>query len=150
MVRADDLGRDVNRLYWETDEPVTRLAARLEVSRGTFYNHLRPRPAGASCASCGARLLFRTRSNRDAGEAHCGECGGEQRIGGGSSAQAAAPTAARASASSRAGDAKPVASRIPRIDDLHPRVDGERTQLLMVAVAAAALGVGLLFYSRRR
>lgn len=152
MVR-DDLGSEVNRLYWDTAEPVTRLAAQLSVSRGTFYNHLRPLAAGAACAVCDARLLFRNRSSRESGEAHCGECGAEQRVtpeprataGGTRSAAPAVPEGGPRRAASLRSAATPAASqKSGRFDDVH------KTRLLIIAVGAAALGLGLLYYSRHR
>lgn len=177
MARHDDLGREVNRLYWDTDEPVTRMAVRLDVSRGTFYNHLRPKPAGSICPTCGARMLYRNRSSRDAGEAHCGECASGTEIkdsretkssramaASGSAAESTATRATpgspskppRSTSGSAASDelgreAALLASRLPDLEAarLHEVYDAHRTQLLIAAVGAAALGLGLLYYSRR-
>lgn len=192
MVSADEMDREVNRLYWKTTEPVTRLAAQLEVSRGTFYNHLRPLPADATCSACGGALLFRTRSSRDSSDAHCGKCGADEHLAGGS-----APAGARSGASTRAAAGKRAAagnrsaaknrsaassgsasgSRKPRAPkeserdapagpaDSASRVasrvataalpgwleeDERRTQLIILAVGTAALGLGILYYSRHR
>lgn len=150
MARADDLGRDVNRLYWETEEPVTRLAEQLSVSRGTFYNHLRPLPAGSPCPSCGAPMLFRNRSSRDSGDASCAECGTEKQLkaaarGGRSTPSATIVGGPRRGASLRSGGLESAVSRVrARFDD------AQKTQLLLLAVGAAALGLGLLYYSRHR
>ena len=160
-MRADELGPEVNRLYWETEEPVTRLAEQLGVSRGTFYNHLEPLPASGRCASCGGALGFRTRSDRDNGAAHCASCEREQTV---KTAARRAPTAARTREArglhvERAAAETPVAAR-----DTHeaalltqraswlqaPDEDRLRTQLIVVAVGAAVLGLGILYYSRRR
>lgn len=184
MVSADELDREVNRLYWKTTEPVTRLATRLEISRGTFYNHLRPLPADATCSACGGRLLFRTRSSRDSGDAHCGDCGADQRLASGtgsapaaanrsagarSAAGARAATGARPAPAGRAAPAarKPRAAEESEEEGAGPRLTGSasriaarvaerlgdderRTQLLVLAVTTAALGLGILYYSRHR
>lgn len=154
-MQADQLRREVNRLYWDTDAPVTRLADELGVSRGTFYNHLDPLPAPGKCRSCGAPLFFGTRSNRDAGEAQCEACGNEQSVqspesGGGRdtrklrvAAAAAAPGATPAAPAS--GVVPPRFAFLSQRDD-----DPVRTQLLAIAVGAAILGLGILYFSRRR
>lgn len=163
-MRPDELGPEVNRLYWETAEPVTRLADQLSVSRGTFYNHLEPLPAGGRCAKCGGALGFRNRSDRDNGIAHCGSCGHEQ-----SAATRGAPRRTPEPARTRQGRTlhvertaaeTPVAARHTREAELlaaretwldRPGVDDPvRTQLLVVAVGAAVLGLGFLYYARRR
>ena len=159
-MQADELGREVNRLYWETDDPVTRLAEGLGVSRGTFYNHLSPLRASGRCASCGGSLFFRTRSERDAGEAHCDSCG---------ATQAASPRAARGAAAreprmlhvERSASDTPVAARDTHeasllaaraswLDAPEVEEDRRRTQLVIIAVGAAVLGLGILYFARRR
>lgn len=152
-VQPDQLDREVNRLYWETDGPVTRLADELGISRGTFYNHLHPLPAPGKCHECGAPLFFRTRSTRDSGEAHCEACGNEQPL----QPQTSAGDARRLriepddddgrAASREAGLLSARASWLAADvrDDDHVR-----TQLLAVAIGAAALGIGILYVTRRR
>lgn len=162
-VRSDQLGREVNRLYWETTEPVTRLAEQLGVSRGTFYNHLQPLPATGRCSACGGALLFGTRSDRDTGTARCGSCGHGQ--------SAARPASRRRAAATGRGETRtlhversaaetPVAgrdtheaallkSRVSWLDTPDDEEDRMRTRLLIVAVGAAVLGLGVLYYSRR-
>ena len=143
-MRAEDLGREVNRLYWGSDEPVTRLAEQLSVSRGTFYNHLRPLPAGAKCAKCGARLLFRNRSSRETGEAFCPECGAEQLVGAAAPEAGADRTASAPRAAALRSARTSITQRVAAFDD------SQKTQLLVIAVGAAAIGLGLLYYSRHR
>jgi len=153
MVRADDLGREVNRLYWATEEPVTRLAAGLGVSRGTFYNYLRPLPARATCSACGGRLLFRNRSDRDAGAAHCGECDRTQATaapGAAAGGQGAGPVTQADGPAGYTREAWLLASRQDAAAVAPPREDSEKTQLLLIAVGAAVFGLGLLIFSRRR
>ena len=165
-MRPDELGREVNRLYWETAEPVTRLADQLGVSRGTFYNHLQPQPVSGRCSSCGGALVYRTRSDRDTGTAHCGSCGNDQAVAkaGGRSRASAAGAAKRESRAlhvERSADETPVAardtheaallaSRVSWLDSPEEEEDRMRTKLIIVAVGAAVLGLGILYYSRRR
>ena len=159
-MQPEELGREVSRLYWETDDPVTRLADGLGVSRGTFYNHLSPLRASGRCAACGGQLFFRTRSERDAGEAHCDSCGATQpataRPARGAAAReprvlhvertaAETPVAAR-----HTHESALLAARASWLDEPEVAEDRLRTQLIFVAVGAAVLGLGILYFSRRR
>ena len=156
-MQPEDLSREVNRLYWETEEPVTRLAEKLGVSRGTFYNHLEPLAADGECESCGGALQFGSRSDRDNGAAQCVDCGQEQAV---------APSGRSAGAQRERGDRVLHSEPVPFAAD-HTREsallaeraglrtgDGSddplRTQLLVVAVGAAVLGLAILFYTHRR
>lgn len=152
MARPDDTSRDVNRLYWQTDDPVTRLATRLQISRGTFYNHVRPLPIDGACASCGGPLAFRTRADRDAGAARCDDCDAEQTV---DSAQASAPKSARSPGAEGGAGAAPRPGRrnaAALVDDLAADASSDelKNRLVTFAVGAAAVGLLLLFYSRRR
>lgn len=153
---ADPLGREVNRLYWKTDEPVTRLAAQLGVSRGTFYNHMQPLPAGSDCPACGGTLFFRTRSNRDAGEATCADCERVESIAAPAPPRSRAPRKGGAGTKARVLRAEPGGPESDVPESRAPLLgwaqadDWRRTQLLAVAVGAAVLGVGILIYSRHR
>lgn len=156
-MQPDQLRREVNRLYWETDAPVTRMADELGVARGTFYNHLDPLPAPGKCRSCGAPLFFRTRSNRDAGDAQCEACGNEQSVQPAESGAGRDVRKLRVSAGTKAGSGADIASHgepgaVPaRFAFLSERDDDSlRTQLILVAVGAAVLGLGVLYFSRRR
>lgn len=161
-MKPDELGPEVNRLYWETEEPVTRLADQLGVSRGTFYNHLQPLPANGRCSACGGALGFRTRSDRESGAAHCGSCGREQSSAPRSARRAGEPRRPREGRAlhvERTAAETPVAARHTREAELlaaratwldRPGDDDPvRTQLLVLAVGAAVLGLGILYYARR-
>lgn len=65
----------VNRIYWETDTPVTAMAEELGISRRTIYDMIEPVPADERCPDCGGELAFPNRSARMAGEAVCQQCG---------------------------------------------------------------------------
>jgi hypothetical protein len=66
---------EANRLYWETETSVGRIADRLGVSRRALYELLDPAVAGGLCPDCGSPLLFQNRLARATGEAQCGSCG---------------------------------------------------------------------------
>lgn len=135
---GDDLTREVNRLYWETEIPVTDLSERLGVSRGTLYNHTQPLPAGAECGRCGGALAYRNRQAREAGEASCVECGAARKVpprpalSRGSSSTAARP---------RSKAAAPASGRAQRIRTAAASADAGD---LAVLFAAITVGVGLI------
>ncbi len=66
---------EANRLYWETDAPVGRIAETLGISRRALYELLERIPADAPCPECGGPVLFANRLARSTGEAQCGVCG---------------------------------------------------------------------------
>ncbi len=148
-MRPEELRREVNRLYWETDGPVTRMAGELGVSRGTFYNHVEPLSAGAGCGACGEPLYFGTRAERDGGDAHCAACGAEERVGPPAEASAGTQEAAAAAGAPSSAPTSRLASRLSWLTSEEDE-DDTRTRLLMIAVGAAVLGLGILYYSRRR
>ena len=68
--------KDVNELYWETDESVAGLARRLGISRSALYAAVQPLPIGALCPECGGALVYTNRSARAAEQAVCPDCKG--------------------------------------------------------------------------
>ncbi len=66
---------EANRLYWETDAPVGRIAETLGISRRALYELLERIPADGPCPECGGPTLFANRLARSTGEAQCGACG---------------------------------------------------------------------------
>jgi len=66
---------EANRLYWETDAPVGRIAETLGISRRALYELLERVPAERPCPECGGPVLFANRLARSTGEAQCGACG---------------------------------------------------------------------------
>jgi hypothetical protein len=108
---------EANRLYWETDDSVSEIAERLEISRRALYDAVEPFSTGSTCDVCGGPLAFENRSARTAGETYCAIC---------------AETGATDS------DESPE----PSIDD----ESGERALLVGgVAVAGAAIGALIAF-----
>jgi hypothetical protein len=65
---------EANRLYWETDDSVSEIAERLEISRRALYEAVDPLPTGDPCTVCGGPLTFENRSARTAGNATCAVC----------------------------------------------------------------------------
>ncbi|HSH46368.1 MAG TPA: hypothetical protein VK966_11045 [Longimicrobiales bacterium] len=75
----DDQSRArANRLYWESEESVGRIADSLGVSRRALYDNIEPVPAGAACPECDGPLLYRNRTAEERGESVCQDCGHEQ------------------------------------------------------------------------
>jgi hypothetical protein len=65
---------EANRLYWETEDSVSEIAERLEISRRALYDAVEPLPTGSACPVCGGPLSFVNRSARTAGETSCAIC----------------------------------------------------------------------------
>lgn len=68
---------ELNRLYWQSDESVSDIADRLDISRRALYDGVEPAPAGVPCPECDGELGFRNRTTAESGEAECAECGHE-------------------------------------------------------------------------
>lgn len=77
----EETRKEINRLYWESEESVSEIGDRLDISRRALYEGIEPRPAGAPCPDCGAELGFRNRTSAENLEAECAECGRELRLG---------------------------------------------------------------------
>lgn len=77
---SEETRREINRLYWESDESVSDIGDRLDISRRALYDGIDPLPAGAPCPECGAGLGFRNRTSAENREAECAECGREVRL----------------------------------------------------------------------
>lgn len=74
------LEEEINRLYWGTDRSVADIAETVGASRRALYDAIHPRPAGATCPSCGGELTFRNRRSVQHREAECAGCGREQEV----------------------------------------------------------------------
>jgi predicted RNA-binding Zn-ribbon protein involved in translation (DUF1610 family) len=70
----EQLRKESNRLYWETDSPVAEIAETLGISRRALYEVIEPQPVGVPCPDCGAGLVFRNRTALERGRAECPEC----------------------------------------------------------------------------
>lgn len=94
----------INALYWESDQTVEEISDGLEIGRSTLYAAVRPIPAGATCATCGERMVFTNRTNRSAGTATCRACGEEASVEATQRAAPAATAGSRAPARSNGED----------------------------------------------
>ena len=73
-VGPTELAKVVNRMYWDSDESVNRIAERLDLSKGALYGMIAPAPAEGTCPDCGASLSFGNRTARERGIAECVAC----------------------------------------------------------------------------
>ncbi len=73
-VGPTELARVVNRMYWDSDESVNRIAEQLDLSKGALYGLIQPAPADGTCPDCGSPLSFGNRTARDRGLAECVAC----------------------------------------------------------------------------
>lgn len=73
-VEPTELAKVVNRMYWDSDESVNRIAEQLDLSKGALYGMIEPAPAGGTCPDCGSSLSFGNRTARDRGLAECAAC----------------------------------------------------------------------------
>jgi|GEM_PF-1041194 len=142
----------VNRIYWETDTPVTEMAEQLGISRRTIYDMIEPVPADERCPVCGGELVFPNRSARLAGEAVCRVCGRTQDI---TLLRELAATAAMERA--RREPERPGTALAPRPPNLLqravpalPRLPVPTVTALLLGAAVAALLVALLVPGRRQ
>ena len=69
-----ELAKRVNRMYWDSDESVNRIAERLDLSKGALYGMIEPAPADSTCPDCTSPLSFGNRTARDRGLAECVPC----------------------------------------------------------------------------
>jgi hypothetical protein len=69
-----ELAKRVNRMYWESDESVNRIAEQLDLSKGALYGMIAPAPADGACPDCASPLSFGNRTARDRGLAECVTC----------------------------------------------------------------------------
>lgn len=73
---SDDeaLRRKANELYWTSDESVNQIADDLDLSKGSLYNLVEPRPAGLPCPRCSTEMEYPNRTARDKGFLTCPAC----------------------------------------------------------------------------
>jgi hypothetical protein len=76
----DDLLREANRLYWDSDMSIGRIAERLGWSRRALYEAVLPEPSGVACAECAAPTVYANRSARENRQAVCSGCGRMEQV----------------------------------------------------------------------
>ena len=67
-----------NALYWDSGDSVNEIAEGLDLSKGSLYGMIRPRPAGIACPECATELEHPNRTARDKGFVTCPNCGLEE------------------------------------------------------------------------
>ncbi len=74
----EKLARRISSRYWESDESVNAIVSRFSVSKGRFYDLLRPLPIAGRCPSCQqSPPVHLNRTSRSQGVATCLFCGWE-------------------------------------------------------------------------
>jgi predicted RNA-binding Zn-ribbon protein involved in translation (DUF1610 family) len=71
----DQIGREANRLYWNSERTVDEIVRDLSIRRSALYSAIQPLAAGLECPHCGDSLVFTNRTNRTAGRTVCETCG---------------------------------------------------------------------------
>ncbi len=165
------LAGEVNRLYWESDASVGRIAEQLGISRRALYDALEPLDIGVACPRCGAGLVYPNRSRRESGQAVCPECGLEPDLAtlraataeaGAAMRRKAEPGDADFAAIEAEGEAESWLEPDPEFEqvwDAGPLAPiateralrrGRALLLLVAALMGAAMGVLMVLMSRRR
>lgn len=130
-----ELVAEVNRLYWETELPVTEMAERLGISRRTIYDMIVPLPVDEPCPECGGPLTYANRSARLSGEALCRACGRTQDL----TLLHELSTAAHATAP--VAQPSTAVARQPRLVPVRPAPQRPSTTLAALLVGALVLTV---------
>ena len=71
----EEVIRQANEQYWNSDAGVNQLARDLELSKGTLYEIVAPLPAGVPCPHGDGELAFTNRTARERGFVSCPSCG---------------------------------------------------------------------------
>jgi len=122
----EKLARRISSRYWESDESVNAIVSRFSVSKGRFYDLIRPLPIAGRCPSCSqSPPVHLNRTSRTQGVATCLFCGWEGSVKALGPAVESEPGSAEPSAPSR------------RIYDADPSPLGGRGTLagLLVGIA---------------
>ncbi|MCG6954686.1 MAG: hypothetical protein LJF04_01730 [Gemmatimonadetes bacterium] len=126
-----------NELYWGSDLSVNQIAEELDLSKGTLYGLIRPRPTGLACPACDEELIHPNRTARERAMVACTVCGwegAEEDVDTFDSAGVVLPSDA---------DETGAASSAPALDDRSRTIIGG-------ALLGAAAGLALVLWARRR
>ncbi len=127
-----------NELYWSSTMSVNQIADEMDLSKGTLYGLIRPRPAGLSCPDCADELVYANRTAKDRGMVACPQCGWE-----GEEADAETQGAEE-------GVNLPVMVD-PDAAPASVGTDADRRRVILGgALLGAAAGLALVFWSKRR
>lgn len=132
---TDDVVRQANERYWNSDAGVNQLARELDLSKGTLYEIIAPLPAGLPCPRGDGELAFTNRTARERGFVSCPACGLEddrERVLARLEEAAHDPTVA-----------DPPAAHDPTVAD-PPAAPTRSLETLLVVTALAGLAAGLI------
>lgn len=71
------LAREANRLYWESETSVNRIAEDLGLSKGALYTLVEPLATDFTCPECGLEMAYLNRTARLKNFLGCPACGYE-------------------------------------------------------------------------
>ncbi len=126
-----------NELYWASDIGVNQIAEQLELSKGALYDLIHPLPGALACPICSDETVFSNRTARDRSLLSCGNCGWEGHV------DEAGPAAAVVRSEYEPdGPSTGDRRRIELPFDARTMWGG--------ALIGAALGLGMVFWTRRR
>jgi predicted RNA-binding Zn-ribbon protein involved in translation (DUF1610 family) len=129
-----------NELYWGSELSVNQIADEMDVSKGMLYELIHPQPAGTVCPVCDQELVYANRTARDRALLACPSCGW---VGDADDAELGVGEASVVlPGGGEDEDALPAA-----VEDDDP---GRARVILGGALLGAAVGLGLVLWSRRR
>lgn len=70
-----EVAANANELYWTSTRSVNQIAEDLDLSKGALYGALVPLGSHRACPRCGEEAGWANRTARDRGELECGACG---------------------------------------------------------------------------
>jgi predicted RNA-binding Zn-ribbon protein involved in translation (DUF1610 family) len=126
-----------NELYWGSGMSVNQIAEELDLSKGTLYGLIRPRPAGLACPTCNEELVHPNRTARERAMVACTICGWE---GAEEDVDTFDSTGAVVRSDAEEADVAPHALAL----------DGRSRTILGGALLGAAAGLALVLWARRR
>lgn len=126
-----------NELYWASGRSVNQIAEELDLSKGTLYGLIRPRPTGLACPSCSEELVYPNRTARERGMVGCTICGWE-----GAEEDVDVFDSSGGAVRAESENALP--------ESAAPPLDGRSRTILGGALLGAAAGLALVLWARRR
>jgi predicted RNA-binding Zn-ribbon protein involved in translation (DUF1610 family) len=126
-----------NELYWGSGMSVNQIAEELDLSKGTLYGLIQPRPTGLACPACDEELVYPNRTARDRAMVACTTCGWE-----GAEEDVDTSETPGAVVRSDAEEAEAAPSAL--------RLDARGRTILGGALLGAAAGLALVLWARRR
>lgn len=129
-----------NEFYWGSERSVNQIAEELDLSKGTLYGLIRPRPSGLTCPECAEELVYANRTAKERHMVACPACGWE---------------GDEVDADANGGDG---GVSLPSLDEDEDDVSvppfqfssGRQRTLVGGALLGAAVGLAFVFWTRRR